>query len=413
MGSLEVDTTSKNTSKVKGTIDIRQNEVSYIHLDLTIVDNPKSPECSLEGKLIVEKKGNSEEWTKERLSVSTLVKGQHTELNLKPDELFALHKKLCQLYDSFPSSNGNYYGKYVQYDGSAESIIEFLESDPYHPLFGKDAAFEEKCKLLAEILSNPKVTPESLKSMLLGNDYLTPEQMTNLLRSLGDCPELLGVLQTIDSDRLSSLHRTISLAQMIDIADTIENHLDCGDEKKWQKFFDNHKWILEQLFIIPMCYHLKEIYTGVPGDDGKGANSIDFGLLHAFSSEYSLVEIKTPAAPLIKKSTYRNNAYDVSDAVSGGMIQILNGRMELISRYAPEPGQDKVHPAFQPKCVLLVGRYDSLVEDKMKRSFELFRSNVSGVDIITFDELLYCIRAIIELLTGERALSDSRIDSNL
>ena len=407
MSSLEVETTSKDTSKINR-IDIRQNEDYYLHLDTTIVNNTKDSEKSLKGKLIVERKGKKDEWSTERLSTSTLIKGQHTEITFQPDDLYKLHCELSKLYDSFPSRSG-YFGKYVQFDGKKESIVEFLESNPLYPLIDTNHDYKEKSEIVAKLLSDPKITARQLSIMTTGSESLSSEQLGMLFDSLDEEPNLIELLKTIKTDNVATLHQKLSLAQMCQLANTIEKHLDCSDEKKWQLFFHKHQWILEQLFFVPMCYFFKEIPTGDPGANHKGGNDIDFGLLHELSSELALVEIKPPTAKLIGSSKpYRNNVYEIDTEVTNGVLQVLNGRMESIIKYGPHPDKISKHPAFQPKCILLIGRYDSLDDDDKRRSFTLYRESISGVEIITYDELLLRIKSIIKLLSGRRPLVDPK-----
>lgn len=409
MDSLTTEKTSKDTSKITDTIIIRQNNRYYIHFDATIVNNTKNPDKSIEGKLIIERKGDKEEWSVDRLSLSDLVKGQHTEINFEPDDLYNLHCRLCQLYESFPSSESGYFGKFVQYNGKEDSIVEFLKSNPIYPLFDPNHEYGRKCQSLAIVLSNPKITADYLDTLLSGTGTLNIGQMKSLISALSRQPDLVDFLKTLELEQISTLHNQIALAQMIQLTDTIEKHLDCNDEKKWQRFFHEHQWILEQLFVVPVCYFIKEFKSNPSGADGKGANFTDFGLFHELSGEFALVEIKTPRTDLVGKEEYRNNLYEIDKEVTNGVLQILNGRAGAIKRYGPEPDQPRKHPAFQPKCVLLIGRYDSLDNENKRRSFELYRNNVSGVQIITFDELVKRLKAIIKLLSGRRSLvNDSK-----
>jgi hypothetical protein len=54
--------------------------------------------------------------------------------------------------------------------------------------------------------------------------------------------------------------------------------------------------------------------------------------------------------------------------------------------------------AFNPRRVVIIGNYErELTDSKKKRSFELFRTDLSGVDIITFDEFFKKIEHLAKL----------------
>jgi len=53
---------------------------------------------------------------------------------------------------------------------------------------------------------------------------------------------------------------------------------------------------------------------------------------------------------------------------------------------------------IDPKCLLIVGNItDGLKEDELK-SFELFRSDLKSVEIISFDELFAKVSLLIQML---------------
>jgi hypothetical protein len=53
---------------------------------------------------------------------------------------------------------------------------------------------------------------------------------------------------------------------------------------------------------------------------------------------------------------------------------------------------------FRPKCLVIAGNYvEQIKSDKQKRSFELFRSALADVEILTFDEFFRKIEQLAEL----------------
>lgn len=52
--------------------------------------------------------------------------------------------------------------------------------------------------------------------------------------------------------------------------------------------------------------------------------------------------------------------------------------------------------------MVLIGNYSSELESPEKvRSFELFRSSLNGVSIVTYDELFVKLKKILDMLCGD------------
>ncbi|EHQ9271283.1 DUF4263 domain-containing protein [Vibrio parahaemolyticus] len=161
-------------------------------------------------------------------------------------------------------------------------------------------------------------------------------------------------------------------------------------EEFWHKVFETHPSLLNVLLPTGMKLHQSKCYLGGKGIDNKGGNIIDFLFVSKKSKNAVLVEIKTPNTNLIGKK-YRDNAYAISEELSGSVVQTLNYKNELMLNYKNLlSGEiDDFFNAFNPKCVLLVGSYESISSCSIKKkSFELFRRSISGVEIVTYDELL-------------------------
>ena len=56
--------------------------------------------------------------------------------------------------------------------------------------------------------------------------------------------------------------------------------------------------------------------------------------------------------------------------------------------------------AFNPSCLVIVGNVSQLGDTKRIKSFELFRSGLKDVQIITFDELFRKVETLVSLLEG-------------
>jgi hypothetical protein len=57
---------------------------------------------------------------------------------------------------------------------------------------------------------------------------------------------------------------------------------------------------------------------------------------------------------------------------------------------------------FNPRAVVLIGDLERQgIEDDKRRSFELFRNQLAGVEVVTFDELAAKARGLLELFRAD------------
>jgi hypothetical protein len=80
------------------------------------------------------------------------------------------------------------------------------------------------------------------------------------------------------------------------------------------------------------------------------------------------------------------DVFSIGKEVTGGLVQVLDQKDNLQKEfYTLAKGGE--FQSFNPKVVLIVGNLKSLTKKQIK-SFELFRSNIKDVEIITYDELV-------------------------
>ena len=104
----------------------------------------------------------------------------------------------------------------------------------------------------------------------------------------------------------------------------------------------------------------------------------------------SILEIKTPGTPLLLQSAYRSGVYGPSPELSGGVVQLAGYRDSLLKSYYALVQEGPAFKAFNPRCVLLVGSIEQqLLTPEQQRSFEFFRRELRGVDVVTYDELSF------------------------
>lgn len=134
------------------------------------------------------------------------------------------------------------------------------------------------------------------------------------------------------------------------------------------------------------------------------ARFIDYLFSAESSREAILIEIKTPVTKILG-SEYRNGVYPLSTELSGAIAQILRYRIELVRhlQVATDDSEIKI-AAFNPKCVIVAGNAEVQLRDaNMRQSFELYRSGLKDVEIITYDELFRKVEVLANLFSLIRA----------
>lgn len=181
-----------------------------------------------------------------------------------------------------------------------------------------------------------------------------------------------------------------------------------SDESHWQMFFEKHPWILQSAFALTTFQLQGETFLGgknTKGRNGQGGVATDFLFKDESTQSFAVVDIKTPKAELTNKTAYRgrrnagnsNVVYPMHSDLSGGVVQVRTQIAEAIDSFdyllhKSYPDLNRVHP----NGVLVIGTYDSLSEEQ-KKSFNHFRHGLTGLTVITFDELLrrleqlYCL----------------------
>lgn len=180
-------------------------------------------------------------------------------------------------------------------------------------------------------------------------------------------------------------------------------------EKKWQTFLKTNSWVFSSIFAQPVILYGDEAYVGGKTVDNKNGKFNDFLIQNKLSNNVSFLEIKTHLTKTLENNAYRgNDVFSVTKEFSGSISQVLNQRDNFQKEFdSLKRKSDKDFESFNSKCVVLIGRLESL-SDKQKYSFELFRSNSRDVEIITFDELLLKIESLQEVMSGKKKKTPNR-----
>lgn len=168
------------------------------------------------------------------------------------------------------------------------------------------------------------------------------------------------------------------------------------NENRWQKFFEADPFLLSFAFGYPVSIVNGQCYVGGRRIDGKGEKIGDFLFKNSVSNNAALIEIKKPHTKLLKE--YRDDVFVPHDELSGGITQVLDQRYHLTSNFAQhmkdnEWWGDNALADFEVDCVLIAGQ---MPESKAEcRSFQLYRKNSHGVQIVTFDEMLQSLKQVL------------------
>ena len=177
-----------------------------------------------------------------------------------------------------------------------------------------------------------------------------------------------------------------------------------GDEALWQMFFEKNQWIfgygLSYFFVTG--FENRKLEQVVEGHNllnhGKRAD----GLMKTRGIINSLcfVEIKTHQTKLLENSAYRVGCWAPSKDLSGAVAQVqgtvaaamqrLYGMFRLNHEDGTPTGEEVFN--FRPKAFIVIGSLSEFVSEhgvnnEQLRSFEIYRNSLTGIDILTFDEL--------------------------
>jgi len=180
---------------------------------------------------------------------------------------------------------------------------------------------------------------------------------------------------------------------------TWNNNKSNDNEEFWLVLFQNNSWILSQIFFYRFIHIGTKFYCGGKEDDDRGRVKGDLRYKNNLTGSLAFIEIKTPETKIVSKK-YRGNEsereniiYSMSDDLSGGINQVLNQR-KVYQQYFGDNNGKILHNA---KCILIIGKVEKL-DSGMKRSFELYRSSLREVEVITYDEFFERISALLNFL---------------
>ena len=300
--------------------------------------------------------------------------------------------------------------------GATRTVKALVDTGDVHENFWKVINFLQGCAGLR--------TPGDSLQLVAGDEAQLAQLLTGQDRTM-----VLGAVRTaiggglteadirLISNRREQLQRFERLLTDPGYFEQEENRSSTrGAEAVWQAFFEANQWIFGYGLNLIACESiddgkLERITTGADlfGGAGKRIDAImrSKGLI----SSMLFCEIKTHETELLARTPYRSGVYQASKELGGGVAQVqktASKAQQLISRkflariYEEDGTPTGIElSTARPRQVVVIGSlreftHNGDVNPEKMSSFELYRTSIQDVEIITFDELHARARFIVE-----------------
>lgn len=365
-GLVRITSTSGSTAEVTQVV-LREGPRTRLVFTPMLVDNGKDPAALVRGELAYQSKNAADEWERDTpFDLRSVGPGESVRLRLGSAELLQLYKCVGALYEHV--GNGGFQAgtkRLLPVDVGAD-LSQILDA-------------------IAAIGKNDEV------KRVLG--WMTKQ----------DPAQLAEALQEAEPEVSSQIVVAAGLARLRGFIAEASAELDSADEKRWQEIIERNVWVIGQIFSHPLVLVKREAYLGGKSIRNTGGNTADFLLRNQMTGDALIVEMKTPATKLTTDGQYRNNAYPASKELAGAVQQVLQDHHTLRQSYRSLVSDtDPEFRVFKPKLLLIIGNLARENDADRVRSFELFRTSMPDVDVITFDELVQKAKLLLGLFEGSQ-----------
>jgi len=156
-------------------------------------------------------------------------------------------------------------------------------------------------------------------------------------------------------------------------------------EEYWHQLFTARPELLAPTVHFRAFALKSKCYVGGKTIDNGDGNVLDFLAQH--DGDVALIEIKAPTAPLLG-AKYRKSVYAPSQQLVGAITQALHYRLSLLNDLKSLRSESPGLQVHDPAVFVVIGDAEREGLTGMKRrSFQLFRHTLKGVEILTYDEL--------------------------
>ena len=186
-----------------------------------------------------------------------------------------------------------------------------------------------------------------------------------------------------------------------------------GDEPLWQAYFEKNPWVFGYglSYFYVTGFEERKLEQFVQGYDllnrGKRADAVL--KTRGINNSLCFAEIKHHNTRLLESDAYRAGCWAPSKEMAGAVAQVqatvaiamhkLHGMQRMVDDDGNPTGEDVFN--FKPRAFIVIGSLNEFMgehgvnQDKL-RSFELYRTSITGMDIMTFDELYERSKFIVE-----------------
>lgn len=376
MDKFTTESTSRYSQKVLEPIIIYQKDRTRCIFRAEMNDAKLAKGETVSGTIIHQKKKQNEEW--EDISEFTLAQlkaGDGVKLHFDSEQIKILYDELTKLYEI--SQKGVHSGRNEWVVGRATEILKVPE---------------DRIVFIKELLK--KNHGEEVWQQLVADN---PDLATKLSYSR---------IQSQRTNALNEFQKSLTEKK---------------DEKYWQGFFEINAWVfgygLKYVFLNMLQ---SQSYYGGSDYSGRGAQKGDFLCSTEANIRFTvLVEIKKPDTPLFKITgtqikKYRNGACQLSEELIGAISQLQVNCRTWDTEARNENNFEKFSAentyTINPKGILIISSTNQFSSDAdARRTFESFRTHLSGIDVITYDELFERAKFIVECTREDQNTEQTEI----
>lgn len=372
---IDITSTSRHSADCAPIVLRTSDRIRLVFLPM-LVDNPRNKDACLKGSFIYQRKKKDAEWENIKdIDLNQLKSGEGVRLEIKSGELHHFLKHCADFYRIY-KKEGIPFGqnKFIKLSSELNTLGNI-----------SDAEFRQFLELNKSI------------------GFTTVSRFIKWLAESDQTDEIIQKLEELEINSLSKLNAIIGLSSIKKCLQIWEANKTNDDEDFWQKIFCENYFILSSIFPFPIILVEDKAYMGGKSLKNTGGNLVDFLYKNNITGNAVLIEIKTPATPILGR-LYRNDIYNISGELSGATVQASNYSYTFSKEYLNLAADKDVEiQSFKPTCVVLIGNATAQLDDEKKqKSFELYRNGQKDVQIITYDELFEKIRGLEKLLEGQQ-----------
>lgn len=361
---IRITSTSARTAEAEPIV-LREGLRARLVFHPVLVANEQDPEAAVRGVFTYQRKRQNDEWEDVHdLKLSQLRAGEAVQLELRSGELLALYRRLAALYEIF-GDVGIPFGE-TEFIAVNKRYWRALAEDPAL----RDALFSNQ--ELGAIRAFAKWTAEH------------PAQAA-------------FALQALSAQDVASFDAAAGIARLRRFIEAWNGNRENGDEAYWQTLLTEESWVLAQLLGAPFVIVGERAYVGGKTFENVEGRIADFLYKNRLTGNVLIVEIKTPVTPLLG-SRYRQGVFPPSHELAGAITQALDQRQTLVANYQALDLASAGATPFHPRVVVVAGDLAAQeVSEGRLRSFELFRNELRGAEVVTYDELAAKAEGFLDL----------------